>query len=113
MADEFRFLVDEDLSPKLATALRGEGFEAEHVQETLGKGTSDSEVLPFAVKREFIVVTNDRDFLRDQLSGETPIFYIPDDSQADTFGIAEAIVEYVDLVPDPVDLPEISFPMSD
>lgn len=57
---EWRFLVDENLDPALATILNQHGFAADHVLDALFEGAGDSEdVLPYCREIEAILVTND------------------------------------------------------
>jgi predicted nuclease of predicted toxin-antitoxin system len=57
---EWRFLVDENLEPRIAMDLRKEDYYAEAVQnvDELGKGTPDSEIIDYADEYDLIVVTN-------------------------------------------------------
>ena len=41
---ESRLLVNENLEPALVAVLRSRGYEATHVQETLGNGVIDDEI---------------------------------------------------------------------
>jgi len=61
---EWAFLVDENQEPQIATALEKEGYRAEHVQDSVGKGANDvPDVLPYAVENDLIVITADvKDF---------------------------------------------------
>jgi len=56
---EWRFLLDENIDPKVATYLETEDLDAEHVRDTLGLGADDEDILSHAHGRDRIVVTND------------------------------------------------------
>jgi len=56
----WRFLLDENVDPKVARYLEKEGLSAEHVRGALGQGADDADdVLPYARERDSIVVTSD------------------------------------------------------
>jgi predicted nuclease of predicted toxin-antitoxin system len=57
-----RFLVDENLSPRLCGFLAAESDTAEHVHEVLGSGASDHEVMRHAIDRGAVIITADTDF---------------------------------------------------
>jgi predicted nuclease of predicted toxin-antitoxin system len=57
-----KFLLDEDVSANTLKRLRRAGFQVESV-DTLGiKGTRNSDLLHFALKKEYILITHDHDF---------------------------------------------------
>lgn len=59
-----KFLVDEDLSEKIASILRAKGVDAVHVRELGLSGAEDREVLDEAVRQKRCVITRNRnDFL--------------------------------------------------
>jgi len=61
----WRFLLDENVDPKVARYLEKEGLSAEHVRGALGQGADDEDdVLPYARERDSIVVTSDVSDLR-------------------------------------------------
>ena len=57
-----RFLVDENLSPRLSESLNGLGHDAVHVAELGLKSASDSEILERALTGDRIVLSADTDF---------------------------------------------------
>lgn len=61
---DWRFLIDENLSPSIARILRRAGYRAKHVHEALFEGALDFEdILPYCRKHDAVLVTNDvRDF---------------------------------------------------
>ena len=60
---EYRVLVDENTSPRVAEALRGKGIDAEHVHEALSEGVDDDAITTFARDGGYVVLTHDADFL--------------------------------------------------
>jgi len=57
-----KFLVDNALSPQLASALRDAGYEALHVRELGMSASPDDEIFAYSRKNGFHVVTCDGDF---------------------------------------------------
>ena len=57
-----RLLVDANLAPRVAVALRAEGHDAEHVVEVGMGAAPDAEVLAYARDSERVVVSGDSDF---------------------------------------------------
>jgi predicted nuclease of predicted toxin-antitoxin system len=56
------FLVDAQLPPSLAAALRDAGCEAVHVADLDLQGATDQELWNEATSRSAVLVTKDRDF---------------------------------------------------
>jgi len=59
MTSEWAFLIDENLERGVANKLEQEGYRAEMVVDVLGPGTDDTDVVPYAVENDLIVVTKD------------------------------------------------------
>ena len=60
-----RFLVDECLSPSLAREAEASGFEAYHMAHIGRAGSSDREIVTYAISRDMVLVTNNAsDFRR-------------------------------------------------
>jgi predicted nuclease of predicted toxin-antitoxin system len=57
-----RFLVDMNLSPKWVGALEQSGIEASHWSQLGAPNASDPEIMTYAKKHRFVVLTNDLDF---------------------------------------------------
>ena len=57
-----RFLVDENLSPRLCSFLTAEGDTAQHVHEVIGAGASDHQVMQHAIDHGAVIITADTDF---------------------------------------------------
>lgn len=56
-----KFLLDEDLSPKLTILLQKLGHSATHIRE-IQISLEDRQILEIAVSAQFIVMTEDKDF---------------------------------------------------
>ena len=57
-----RFLVDANLSPRLAERLRREGHDAVAVGEVGLAGASDDDILNHAIASERVIISHDTDF---------------------------------------------------
>jgi predicted nuclease of predicted toxin-antitoxin system len=57
-----RFLVDENLSPRLCPFLVSAGDSAEHVRDAIGSGAGDDAVMQSAAGTGAVIVTADTDF---------------------------------------------------
>lgn len=57
-----RFLIDEQLPPLLALALRGRGFDASHVSELGLAGHDDDDVWTIACRDGWVIVSKDADY---------------------------------------------------
>lgn len=59
LSSDWRFLIDENLSPAIATELERHGITAEYVLDTLFEGANDfTDILPYCRKTETVLVTN-------------------------------------------------------
>jgi predicted nuclease of predicted toxin-antitoxin system len=58
-----RFLVDAQLSPRLAELLRGMGHEADHVATILNERAPDREIVGHAERTAAVLVSKDFDFV--------------------------------------------------
>ena len=103
---EYRVLVDENTSPRVAEALRGKGVAADHVHEALSEGVDDESIAAFAREGGYVVLTHDTDFLDAETRGDVPVLYYADDTM-DTYAIADRVAAVIELVPEPTDLPPI------
>lgn len=57
-----RFLVDENLSPRLCLYLTASGDEARHAHQAAGAGASDQAILDYATSHGAVIITADTDF---------------------------------------------------
>lgn len=57
-----KFLVDENLSPRVAELLIKAGHNAVHVRDVQAAGVSDSEVMSRATAEERVIISADTDF---------------------------------------------------
>jgi len=103
---EYRVLVDENTSPRVAEALRGKGIAAEHVHEALSEGVGDESIAAFAREGGYVVLTHDADFLDVETRGDVPVLYYGDDT-TDTYVIADRVATVTEWVSDPTDLPPV------
>lgn len=62
MSEKNQFLIDENLSPKLTDVLRQLGHIAKHCRELQLIGKTDLEITEWAVKKNVIIITGDREF---------------------------------------------------
>lgn len=99
MAD-WRFLLDENIDPKVATYLHKEDIFAVHVRDTLGQGADDEEdVLPYAREHDLIVVTSDlKDFGALPDEAHVGIILLYDDTMP-AYRVAAALLKMVDAYP--------------
>jgi len=96
----WRFLLDENIDPKVVTYLEKEDLHAEHVRDALGQGADDrADVLPHARSHDLIVVTSDvTDFgsVPDALHAGIILLY---DDTMPGYRIAAALISLVDTYP--------------
>ena len=61
---EWKFFLDENIDPKVATYLAKEGIVAKTVRDTIGEGADDeADILPYAADTNQMIVTSDvKDF---------------------------------------------------
>lgn len=57
-----KFIVDENLPPRLVSWLRQRGHDATHCRDVLGEDRSDDALAQIAVAEQRIIVTKDGDF---------------------------------------------------
>jgi len=93
----WRFLLDENIDPKVATYLDKEDLFAVHVRDTVGQGADDEEdVLPYAREQDLIIVTSDvKDFgaLPSELHAGIILLY---DDTMPAYRVASALITMVD-----------------
>ena len=104
---EYRLLVDENTSPRVAESLRGTGITAEHVTEVLSEGVDDDTIATYARENDALVLTHDPDFLDPETRFGVLVVYYADDTM-DSSEIADRIVELIEWIPDPADVPPLT-----
>ena len=57
-----KFLIDNNISPKLAFLLSKTGFESIHVKDIGKHSAPDLEIFQFAFENDYIIITADTDF---------------------------------------------------
>lgn len=57
-----RFLVDENLPPRLATLLAESGHDAVHVRDLDARSAPDSEIVDLAAAEDRVIISADTDF---------------------------------------------------
>jgi len=62
-----KFLLDEDVSARTLKHLRGAGFQVESVDTLKIKGTRNSNLLEFALNKQYILISHDHDFINPNL----------------------------------------------
>lgn len=56
------FLIDENLSPKISYYLREKGYKAYAVREISLRGKKDKDIISWAIEKNAIIITCDKDF---------------------------------------------------
>jgi len=104
---EYRVLVDANTSPRVAVSLPDTGISAEHVTEVLSEGVDDDTIATYARENDALVLTHDPDFLDPETCSGVSVLYYADDTM-DSSEIADRIVELIEWVLDPVDVPPLT-----
>lgn len=101
MTAEWRFLLDENVDPKVATYLEKEDVYAEHVRDVLEQGADDeADVLPHARRHDLVVVTSDvTDFAGMSIDSHAGVILLYDDTMP-AYRVASALIGMVDAYPD-------------
>lgn len=97
----WRFLLAENVDPKVATYLEKEGVSADHVRDELGYGADDEEdILPHARENDLVVVTSDvSDFGSLPAEARAGVVLLHDDTMP-AYRVASGLVSMVDAYPD-------------
>jgi predicted nuclease of predicted toxin-antitoxin system len=90
-----RFLIDEQISTRLAQWLRSQGHAAEHVHEIGLTGQSDTVIIAAAASRSAVIVTKDADF-QSVRAQSTPIVWI----RYGNVGSSELIRRFASAIPE-------------
>jgi len=101
-----RFLVDEDVNPEVVEVLQEAGYKAEHVSEVGLYGHPDENILAYARKKDWVLLTHDTDFLsnRKHPRQNNPGIVILPGSQGDWRSLIRALDHVARIVGDQRDL---------
>ena len=88
-----KFLIDENLPPRLAAWLRERGHDALHCADCLGAGRSDETLASFAAREDRVIVTKDADFETPRAGERVLHLRIGNCSTADLLAWLEARIE--------------------
>jgi predicted nuclease of predicted toxin-antitoxin system len=96
----WRFLLDENIDPKVATYLEKDDLIAVHVRDVLGQGADDEDdVLPYAREHSLIVLTSDvKDFGALPRKDHSGVILLYDDAMP-AYRVASALITMVDAYP--------------
>ena len=96
----WRFLLDENIDPKVGTYLDKEDLFAVHVRDTVGQGADDeADILPYAREHDLVIVTSDvKDFGALPPERHAGIVLLHDDTML-AYRIASALITMVDIYP--------------
>lgn len=75
MSSNFKFIIDENISPEIATLFKQAGLEAYHVNELKGhqkQRITDDQLRRLTLQKGYIIVTKDDDFVKSYVSREVP-----------------------------------------
>jgi hypothetical protein len=78
----YRVLCDENVEPATVGELEALGTRAAHVNTEPGSGSTDEEIADYARENDYVILTNDDDFLGDRFPGVTILFYPDNDASA-------------------------------
>lgn len=70
-----KFIIDENLSPDLADMFRSHGLAASHVNEmkaTQKQRVVDDQLRRLAIRKGYVIVTKDDDFVKSYVNREVP-----------------------------------------
>ena len=97
----WRFLLDENVDPKVAAHLENEEVVAEYVRDALAEGADDeTDVLPYAREHGLIVVTSDvTDFGDIPIEDHAGLVLLYDDTMP-AYRVAAALIALVDASPE-------------
>ena len=104
----YRVLVGENLDPQTALFLRNRGHDALHVSEVLGSGTEDDAIAKYAREREYVILTNDRDFVALERTNELRVVLVAD-NDTPAHEIANTVDELAELVPDSTEVGRVTW----
>ena len=73
----------------------------------LSEGVDDDRIATFAYENDAIVLTHDPDFLSSETRSGVPVLYYADDTM-DSSEIVDRVVELIEWVPNPEDIPPLT-----
>lgn len=100
---EWRFLLDENVDPKVETYLDKAAVIAEHVRDELGEGADDEELQAYARAHDLVIVTSDvKDFGALPTDGDAAadVVLLHDDTMP-AYRIASALITMSDAYASP------------
>jgi len=71
---DFKLLTDENISPRVVSFLRENGFDVLDVKESSLNGASDHALMELAIKEQRLMVTHDADFGALAINNEEPCY---------------------------------------
>lgn len=95
-----RILADEHVPNRFVTALRSEGFDVVRAKDALYESAPDAEVLAYAEKNDFAVLSEDRDFRGVETRDDNHAGIIACNTRAKTGDIVSAIREVDEFADD-------------
>lgn len=97
---EWRFLLDENIDPKVATYLDKEDLFAVHVRDAIRQGADDEDdVLPYAREQNLIIVTSDvKDFGALPSETHAGVILLYDDTMP-AYRVTSTLITMVDAYP--------------
>ena len=96
-----KFLIDENLPPHLAVMIREKGFEAKHINDFGNElPISDNAIRRLALRKSWVVVTRDDDFVKSYVSRHIPEKLIYVFGFTDRMEILQAFRDHWDQIPD-------------
>jgi len=104
----YRVLCDENVEPATVGELESRGFTATHVNNEPGKGSDDPELAAYAREHDYVILTNDTDFLDESKYPDvTVLFYA--NNRLSGHELARRVEELASLVPEQDDLPRETY----
>jgi hypothetical protein len=100
---EYRILIDENTSPRVAASLRDAGVTAEHFYVVLSEGVDDDTIATFAYENDAIALAHNFDSLSQGTHSGVSVLYYAGDTM-DSSEIVDRVVELIEWVPDPEDI---------
>lgn len=103
-----RVLCDEHVAPRTVEYLLNDGHDAVHVRDALDLGVDDSTVADLARRGEYLLLTNDADFLDEEHYPDVALLYYPN-NRTEAYELASRVARLSSIVSDQDELPRIVF----